>query len=188
MEDWAAWCTRLTIDLISSSMFSSNFDTIHDHSTDHRGWTYIQQFPVVLREFAVLNAGKSHNSSYYPSRYYWSHPVTWHELLAGRLLRPLMFWKKEARAAADGAKAIHDVSQSLIEDYRRSMHPSGELSPWFLSLYSHANMSPLTAFWSDIILPYTVHLHSRITHFIELWWLNTPNLYFPPSYQMTRPF
>ena len=64
MEDWAGWCTRLTIDLISSSMFSSNFDTIHEHSTDRRGWTYIQQFPIVLREFAVLNAGKCLKSSY----------------------------------------------------------------------------------------------------------------------------
>ena len=49
-------------------------------------------------------------------------------MCSGRLLRPLMFWKKEARAAADGAKAIHDVSQSLVEDYRRSTHASGALS------------------------------------------------------------
>ena len=68
MEDWAGWCTRLTIDLISSSMFSSNFDTLSPHSKDRRGWTYIEQFPIVLREFAVLNTGMSHQSFYSPSR------------------------------------------------------------------------------------------------------------------------
>ena len=45
-----------------------------------------------------------------------------------------MFWRNEARTAADGAKAIHDVSQSVLADYRRSTHPSGEIMQQYYCL------------------------------------------------------
>jgi hypothetical protein len=81
LQDLPSWFTRLTIDLISTSMFSSDFHTLGDDRdgvAPSRGHVYLERFPLVLLEFGVRNAG--------------------------RFLRPLMFWLPAARQASESAQ------------------------------------------------------------------------------------
>ena len=66
LTDVPTWFTRLTVDLISSAMFSHDFHTLatSDHdpampsSRMYPGEVYLTRFPQVLLEFGVRNAGQ----------------------------------------------------------------------------------------------------------------------------------
>ncbi len=92
VQDLPSWLSKLTIDLISSSMFHTNFDSLKDNGGgDNRGKVYSDNFPLCLKEFGVHNIGT--------------------------VFRRYCVWRKEHRAAVAGAKAIYQASLSILDAY-----------------------------------------------------------------------
>lgn len=93
VQDMPAWLAKLTIDLISSSMFHTNFDSLNESGEgDNRGKVYIDNFPKCLKEFGINSIGT--------------------------LFRRFMIWRPEYREAVAGAKAIYQASKSVLDSYK----------------------------------------------------------------------